>query len=122
MKSLALAFIDLVAHMEIANFDDPDEEQGAREVVSRFLSEASQEERAIVCQATSHRIAELRTDGAPAAAIEFYETFAAKVTPTTRLFSENALRPEVRALCAAFVSAHHLQSHSRPFSQIRPRA
>jgi hypothetical protein len=82
MKTLALAFIDLAAHMEIATFDDPDEAQGAREVVSSFLSEASHEERAIVCEAISHRIAEFRTDRAPAATIEFYETFAAKLTAT----------------------------------------
>ena len=35
MKTIALAFMDLAAHIEIANFDDPDEAQGACEVVSR---------------------------------------------------------------------------------------
>ena len=66
--------------MEIAKFDDPDEAQGAEEVVSRCLSEASDEERAMLCQVASQRVAELRAERASPAAIEFYERFVSRVT------------------------------------------
>jgi hypothetical protein len=82
MKTLAKAFIELAAYMESAKFDDPDEAQGAEEVVSWFISEASDEERAIICQVASQRIAEFRAEGAPKEATEFYERFISRVTST----------------------------------------
>jgi hypothetical protein len=74
-KAVSQAFIDLASYMEIANFDDPDEAQGVREVVSRCLSEANPEERAILCQAALERIRKLREKGVSEGTIEFYETF-----------------------------------------------
>jgi hypothetical protein len=48
MKNLATAFVELAGYLEIAKFDDPDEEQGAQEVVGRCMINATPEERAAI--------------------------------------------------------------------------
>jgi hypothetical protein len=48
MKNLATAFVELAGYLEIAKFDDPDEAQGAREVVGRCMVNATPEERAAI--------------------------------------------------------------------------
>lgn len=79
MKIIAKAFIELVGYLEIAKFDDPDEAQGAEEVVSWCLAESSAEERALLCQVASERAAELRAEGSPQTVIDFYEGFVTRV-------------------------------------------
>ena len=79
MKTVFRAFIDLAAHLEFAKFEDPDEGQGAKEVVSWCLSEASDEERALLGQVLSERVAELRANGAPPAVLDFYEKLVSRL-------------------------------------------
>jgi hypothetical protein len=51
MKNLATAFVELAGYLEIAKFDDPDEAQGAQEVVGRCMINATPEERAAIAGA-----------------------------------------------------------------------
>lgn len=79
MKTIAQAFIELAAHLEMAKFDDPDEAQGAEEIVSFCLSHASDEERSELRQVASERLAALRAEGSPAGTMEFYERFVSRI-------------------------------------------
>ena len=80
MKTIAQAFIELAGYLELARFDDPDEAQGAEELVSRCLTECSSQERALLCDAAAERVAQLRAESAPQSSIDFYESFVARVT------------------------------------------
>ena len=48
MKNLATAFVELAGYLEIAKFDDPDEAQGAKEVVGICMVNATPEEKAAI--------------------------------------------------------------------------
>ncbi|MDB6065159.1 MAG: hypothetical protein JWR26_1367 [Pedosphaera sp.] len=76
MKTLAKAFIEMAAYLRIAKFDDPDEAQGAEEVVGFYLLQASPEERSLLSQIARQSAQESAAMGAPADVIRFYEDFA----------------------------------------------
>jgi hypothetical protein len=80
VKTIAEAFVELAAYLEIARFDDPDEAQGAAEVVSWCLAECSSEERALLRQVSAERASQLRAEGAPQATIDFYESLILRIT------------------------------------------
>ena len=80
MNTIAEAFIRLAGYLEIARFNDPDEAQGAEEVVSWCLSQSSDEERALLRETASRKAAQLRAEGASQVAIDFYERFATRIT------------------------------------------
>ena len=65
--------------MTIAKFDDPDEEQGAAELIEWCLIEASPEERSLVSQIARQRAREEAAKGSPSDVIRFYEDFASRV-------------------------------------------
>ena len=48
MKTVATAFVELAAYLEIAKFDDPDDAQAAKGIVSWCLAESSAEEKAMI--------------------------------------------------------------------------
>ena len=77
MTTLARAFIEMASYLKIAKFDDPDEAQGAEEIVGLFLIQASSEERALLSQIARERAKEEAAQGASAELVQFYEEFAA---------------------------------------------
>ena len=79
MKTIVKAFVELVNYMESAKFDDPDEAQGAEEIVSWCLCEPSAKERSLLCKFASERASQLRAEGASEEAVEFYDRFVANV-------------------------------------------
>ena len=71
MNTIAEGFIRLASHLEVVRFDDPDEAQGAEEVVLWCLSQASDDERDLLREAACRQVAQLRAEGAPRAALIF---------------------------------------------------
>jgi hypothetical protein len=78
VTTLAKAFIELASYLSIAKFDDPDEAQGAEELVSSLLLEASPDERVMLSQVARRRAEEEVTAGAPEEVVRFYKDFASK--------------------------------------------
>ena len=78
MKIVAKAFVDMVKGMRAAKFDDPDEEQWIEQVVVWCLSESSDEERVLLCQAATELAADARAQGCEDA-VSFYEQFISRV-------------------------------------------
>jgi len=77
-KTIAQAFVELAAYLPHAKFDDPDEAQGAEELVARCLIESSPEERALLRQVATERAAQARAEGAPRPVIHFYDSFVSR--------------------------------------------
>jgi hypothetical protein len=72
MKTLATAFVELAAYIQIAKFDDPDEEQGAKELVQWCLIQSTPEERAMIAGVARERAKEAAAKGLPRKDVEFY--------------------------------------------------
>lgn len=78
MKTLARALIELVAYLKVAKFDDPDEAQGANELVEWCLIEASPEERQLLSVIARECAREEVAKGSAHEIIRFYEDFASR--------------------------------------------
>ena len=73
MRILAEAFVELACYLEIAKFEDPDEAQGAKEVVGRCLVNATPEELAMIAGAAREMAKLAAAKGLPANHIKFYQ-------------------------------------------------
>jgi hypothetical protein len=71
MKTLAAAFVELAAYLEIAKFDDSDDAQAAKGIVSWCLVESSPEEKALIGGIARQKAKEAEQSGAIEAA-KFY--------------------------------------------------
>ena len=76
MKTVAKGFVEMAAYLSIAKFDDPDEAQGAEEIVGLLLIQASPEERALVAQIAREYAKEASFERAPEQLIAFYNELA----------------------------------------------
>ncbi len=76
MDALAKAFVELAAYLEDAKFDDPDEEQGAREAVGRCLANATPEEKAMIAGVARQFAKEAEQSGLPEHLIRFYHSLS----------------------------------------------
>ena len=80
MKTIVQAFLDLANYVENANLEDPDKAQGAAEVVGWCLAEMSDEERALLGQVALQIAADLRTRGIQLGDVDYYESFAKRIS------------------------------------------
>ena len=78
MKTIARGFVELAKCLELAKFDDPDDEQLAEQVVVWCLAESSEAERASLCEAASELAADARAQQA-SEVVQFCERFTANV-------------------------------------------
>ncbi|MBN9692907.1 MAG: hypothetical protein J0M24_21890 [Verrucomicrobia bacterium] len=78
MTIIAKALVELAGCLEIAKFDDPDEAQGAEDLLEWCLIEASPQEREILAKVARERAQEEAAKSSDRQIIEFYERFAAR--------------------------------------------
>jgi hypothetical protein len=75
MKTLATAFVELAAYLENAKFDDPDDAQAARGIVSWCLVESSLDEKAMIGGIARQKAKEAEQRGADEVA-KFYHSLS----------------------------------------------